>query len=160
MPRGKFLIFVVIFLAIVIYVISSSMRRGAQFFMTVEEVVSARETLAARPVRVLGVVVGETISFDAQSGILTFEIAHVPADDAALEAQGGLAVASHTAARDPQRPRLIVRYRGVIPTMLQDEAQVIVGGYLGKNGIFEADELLFKCPSRYEEVLPEETQEQ
>ena len=38
-----------------------------------------------------------------------------------------------------------------MPDLLQHEAQAIMTGRLGDDGVFYADELLLKCPSRYEE---------
>jgi len=37
---------------------------------------------------------------------------------------------------------------------LTNEAQAIMTGSLGEDGVFYADELLLKCPSRYEEGVP------
>jgi cytochrome c-type biogenesis protein CcmE len=33
-----------------------------------------------------------------------------------------------------------------------------VTGKLGEDGVFYADELLLKCPTKYEETLPEQSQ--
>ncbi len=158
MQRGKFLLLLATLLVVFAFLIYSSTRQNVQFFMTVEEALSARETLVSRPLRVLGVVIGETISFDARSGILTFEIAHMPVEKAELEAQGGLEVVLRMAAQDPQWARLSVRYYGLRPALLQDGAQVIASGHFGEDSILEAEELLFKCPSRYEEALAEPTE--
>jgi cytochrome c-type biogenesis protein CcmE len=45
-------------------------------------------------------------------------------------------------------------YQDVKPDLLQDEAQAIVRGQLKEDGRFYADELLLKCPTRYEEDVP------
>jgi cytochrome c-type biogenesis protein CcmE len=37
---------------------------------------------------------------------------------------------------------------------LNDEAQAVVTGKLGEDGIFYAEELLLKCPTKYEQALP------
>jgi cytochrome c-type biogenesis protein CcmE len=44
-----------------------------------------------------------------------------------------------------------------MPDLLQNEAQAILSGYLGEDGIFHANELLLKCPSRFEEALPDQS---
>jgi len=41
---------------------------------------------------------------------------------------------------------------------LKDEAQAIVTGKIGEDGVFYADELLLKCPTRYEEQVPAQAQ--
>jgi cytochrome c-type biogenesis protein CcmE len=38
--------------------------------------------------------------------------------------------------------------------MLRDEAQAIVTGRMAADGIFHADELLLKCPTKYQEAVP------
>jgi cytochrome c-type biogenesis protein CcmE len=38
---------------------------------------------------------------------------------------------------------------------LKHEAQAIVTGTLGEDGVFYADELLLKCPTRYQEEVPQ-----
>lgn len=45
---------------------------------------------------------------------------------------------------------LVVRYTGIVPDTFKDDAEVIVTGVLGGNGIFEGQELIAKCPSKYE----------
>jgi cytochrome c-type biogenesis protein CcmE len=42
--------------------------------------------------------------------------------------------------------------------MLKDEAQAILTGTLNPEGVFVAEELLLKCPSKYEEALPEQAE--
>jgi cytochrome c-type biogenesis protein CcmE len=43
-----------------------------------------------------------------------------------------------------------VRYDGVVPDTFKDDAEVIVTGTLGSDGVFQATDLLAKCPSKYE----------
>lgn len=43
-----------------------------------------------------------------------------------------------------------VRYSGVVPDTFKDDADIIVAGSLGPDGIFTAHELIAKCPSKYE----------
>jgi cytochrome c-type biogenesis protein CcmE len=58
------------------------------------------------------------------------------------------------AVNDPGSPSLDVIYDGPRPEMLKDEAQAIVTGTLNEDGVFVAEELLLKCPSKYEEAAP------
>ncbi len=71
-----------------------------------------------------------------------------------IEKAGGLAEALHAAVSDPAARRLQVVYVGPKPDLLRHEAQAIVTGHLGEDGVFYADELLLKCPTRYEEEVP------
>jgi len=101
-------------------------------------------------------VLGDSIQYDSQNLRLTFTIADIPADNAEIEAQGGLAAVLHAAVQDPTRPTLVVVYDGVMPDLLKNEAQAIVTGKMGADGVFYAKELLLKCPTKYEEAVPEQ----
>jgi cytochrome c-type biogenesis protein CcmE len=87
---------------------------------------------------------------------LSFEVAHVPGDNAALETEGGLAEALHQAVIDPSRARMKVVYVGPKPDLLRNEAQAIMTGHLASDGTFYAEELLLKCPTRYQEAVPDQ----
>ncbi|RMF34719.1 MAG: cytochrome c maturation protein CcmE [Chloroflexi bacterium] len=156
--RAKFYVGGLIILAAVAYLIVSSFGSHAEYFLTVEELLSRRDALQGRQVRVSGAVIGDSIVYDAQNLDLEFTIANVPGSNKEIEAAGGLAVVLRRAVNDPQAPRLTVRYHGPRPDLLKHEAQAIVTGTLGEDGIFYADELLLKCPTRYEEDLPSQAQ--
>jgi cytochrome c-type biogenesis protein CcmE len=47
-----------------------------------------------------------------------------------------------------------VVYSGVRPDLLRNEAQAIMTGRMGSDGKFHAEELLLKCPTKYEEAVP------
>jgi len=101
-------------------------------------------------------VIGDTIQYDAQTLTLSFEVAQVTGDNKEIEAQGGLAAVLHQAVIDPSRNRVKIVYVGPKPDLLRDEAQAIVTGHLGPDGVFYADELLLKCPTKYEEAVPQQ----
>jgi cytochrome c-type biogenesis protein CcmE len=107
-----------------------------------------------RNVTVSGAVLGDTIVYDSSAPRVTFTIVQVPADPKEVERAGGLATVLHEAVNDPDAPRLEVVYEDVKPDLLQHEAQAILRGQLGEDGRFYADEVLLKCPTRYEEDVP------
>jgi cytochrome c-type biogenesis protein CcmE len=152
--RIKFFIGGGLILAAVIYLIVSATQANAEYFMTVNELKSKEVSLVGRSLRISGAVVGNTIKFDPQTMNLTFDIAHVPGDNAAIEMGGGLAAVLHAAVTDLARTRLTIVYNGPKPDLMSDEAQAIVTGHLGEDGIFYADELLLKCPTKYQEAIP------
>ncbi len=156
--RNKFLIGILLIVAAVIYLIVSSTQANAQYFLTVEELLRRRAEMVDKNVRVSGAVIGDTIQYDRQKLELRFTIAHVPGDFDEVNSEGGLAAVLHQAVIDPNRPHLEVVYYGPKPDLLRDEAQAILTGHLGADGVFYADELLLKCPSHYEEALPEQSQ--
>jgi cytochrome c-type biogenesis protein CcmE len=160
MQRAKFLIGGLLILAAVVYLIASSTQASAEYFMTIDELKSKGNSVVGKSLRLSGAVIGDTIAYDANTLTLTFEVAHVPGDNAEIEAQGGLAEVLHAAVIDSSRARIKVVYQGVKPDLLRDEAQAIMTGKVDSDGVFYADELLLKCPTRYEEAVPEQANNQ
>jgi cytochrome c-type biogenesis protein CcmE len=152
--RFKFILGGLLIVAAVVYLIASSTKAAAQYYLTIDELVAKSDSVIDRDLRISGAVDGDTISYDAQSLTLRFTIANVPADSDEIEAAGGLAEALHQAVQDEHATRLDVLYEGPMPDLLRHEAQAIVTGRLGPDGVFHADELLLKCPTRYEEEVP------
>jgi cytochrome c-type biogenesis protein CcmE len=156
MQRNKFLFGGLLILAAVVYLIVSSTKANSEYFMTIDELNQKGQSVAGKSLRVSGAIIGNSIQYDAQTLTLSFEVAHVPGDNADIEAQGGLAEALHQAVVDPSRNRMQVIYIGPKPDLMRDEAQAIMTGHLAEDGIFYADELLLKCPTLYEEAVPEQ----
>lgn len=150
MSRMKFVAGGLVILAAVIYLIVSSTKANAQFYLTVEELLARQTEMTGKDVRVSGVVLGDTIENDAANGIVRFTIANIPADQNEIDRLGGLATILRNAAKDSSLPRLRVVYQGVKPDLLEDASQAIMTGSLGEDGIFNASELLTKCPTKYE----------
>jgi cytochrome c-type biogenesis protein CcmE len=153
--KPKFMIGGAMMLAAVVYLIFSATSASAERFMTVDEMLAETPEVVGESLRVTGAVVGDTIQYDADTLTLTFEVAHAPADFQEIEEQGGLAEVLFQAVNDPERQRVKVVYIGVKPDLLRGEAQAIMAGKLDEKGVFHAEELLLKCPTRYEEALPE-----
>ena len=156
--RIKFLVGGHLIGAAVIYLIISSTRASAQYFLTVDELNAKGEQSLGRELRISGAVIGDTIEYDPEALTLKFTVAHIPGDNKEIETLGGLAAVLHQAVVDPNRSRLQVVYNDVKPDLLRDEAQAIMTGRLGEDGIFYADELLLKCPTKYEEAVPEQAE--
>ncbi|MFN8412835.1 MAG: cytochrome c maturation protein CcmE [Anaerolineales bacterium] len=156
MKFNKFILGFVFIMAAVVYLIVSSTQASAEYFMTVNELNAEGPAAINKSVRLSGAVVGDTVVYDADTLTLTFEVAHVSGDNNEIEAQGGLAKVLKEAVNDPTRQRVKVEYKGVKPDLLRGEAQAIMTGKLGEDGVFHAEELLLKCPTRYEEAVPEQ----
>ncbi len=157
MQRTKFILGGLLILAAVVYLIVSSTQASAEYFMTIDEIKAEGTTAVGKSLRLSGAVVGDTVQYDPQTLTLTFDVAHVSGDNDEIEAQGGLAEVLFQAVNDPSRQRISVVYNGPKPDLLRGEAQAIMTGRLGEDGIFYADELLLKCPTRYEEAVPEQS---
>ena len=156
MKINKFVIGGIFVLGAVVFLIWAATNSGSEFFLTVDELHAQGASMVDRNLRVSGAVIGDTIQYDAQTLTLTFEVANVPADEAMIETEGGLADALHAAVVDPSRERMTIVYVGPKPDLLRNEAQAIVTGRLGEDGVFYANELLLKCPTKYEEAVPEQ----
>jgi cytochrome c-type biogenesis protein CcmE len=154
MGRSKFIIGGLLILAAVVYLIASSTQASAEYFMTVDELRAQGQSVVGRNLRLSGAVVGDSIQYDPQTLTLTFEVAHVPGDNQEVEDQGGLAAVLHAAVADPHRTHVTVEYSGPKPDLLKNEAQAIMTGQIDSDGVFHADELLLKCPTKYEEAVP------
>jgi cytochrome c-type biogenesis protein CcmE len=152
--RIKFIIGGALIIAAVVYLIVTSTKASAQYFLTIDELKARGNSVQGSALRVSGAVIGDTIQYDPQSLTLSFDVANVPGDNKEIDAQGGLAAVLHAAVIDPNRTRLHVIYTGVKPDLLRNEAQAIMTGKMGQDGAFHADELLLKCPTKYEEAVP------
>ncbi len=156
--RAKFIVGGLLIVAAIIYLIVTSTQASAQYFLTVDELANRKGSDIGRDVRVSGAVIGDTVTYDPETLRLTFKVAHVPGDNSEIDAQGGLAKVLYDAVNDPNRARLEIVYIGPKPDLLRHEAQAIMTGELGEDGVFYADELLLKCPTKYEEAVPEQSE--
>ncbi len=153
--RAKFLIGGVVMLAAVVYLIVSNIGAQQEYFITVDELEAKQSDLVGRSIRISGAVIGDTIEYDGKT--LTFDIVNIPDSAATIEDEGGLAKVLHEAVTNPDAKRVtVILIDQPKPDLLQHEAQAIVTGTLGEDGMFHADELLLKCPTRYQEAVPEQ----
>lgn len=150
--RMKFLIGGILILAAIGYLVISSTTSSARYFITVDDLVTNPD-YAGKTVRISGAVIGDTIIYDKENLIIDFTVANI-ADDT-----GDLATALYKAVSDPEATRLSVHIENeVMPDLLRHEAQAILSGTLGEDGVFYATELLLKCPSRYGEKAPDQAE--
>ena len=154
MRINKFVIGGILILGAVVFLIWTSTAANAEYFLTINELNAKGSSIVDRNLRVSGAVIGDSIQYDAPNLTLNFEVADVSGDNAVLEKEGGLAKALHQAVIDPARARMKVVYVGPKPDLLRNEAQAIMTGHLGADGTFYAEELLLKCPTRYEQAVP------
>src|SRR5215208_4411381 len=108
MRINKFVIGGLLILGAVVFLIWTSTAASAEYFLTIDELNAKGSGIVEKNLRVSGAVIGDTIQYDAQSLTLTFDVAHVPGDNADLETEGGLAVALHQAVIDPSRSHIKV----------------------------------------------------
>ena len=94
------------------------------------EVVAQQTALTGKSIRVSGNIVSDSIVYEPAKLDLQFKIS-----DPANASQ-----------------QLAIHFHGVRPDQMSTEgSSAIVEGTLGANGVVEANNLLLKCPSRYEQ---------
>ncbi|MBI1259428.1 MAG: hypothetical protein GC204_18325 [Chloroflexi bacterium] len=148
----KFLVGGLLMLGAVTYLIVSGTFSGAQYFITIDDLLKNPEYVG-KSVRMSGAVIGDSIVYDSQNLTLDFTVANFPMDTTELAKSLHEAVVSTTATH------LHVHLDNEVkPDLLKDEAQAIMTGKLGADGIFYASELLLKCPSRYQDSVPDQIQ--
>lgn len=135
--RMKFVAGGILLFAGVVYLIVNAMSGNTQLYKTVAEFYAEQDRLVGRDLRVSGWVIGDSIQFtqiDATTTRLEFDIV----DDMA----------------NPGQRLRIVAMNEPKPDLLQNEAQALVEGSIGEDGVFMANPggLLLKCPTRYEEL--------
>jgi cytochrome c-type biogenesis protein CcmE len=151
--RAKFVVGGVILLTAVVYLIGTSLVSQQQYFITVDALKKNQDHYIGRSARIAGVVLGDTINYDGHT--LEFVIANVPDSIQEVKTDGGLADVLHLSAIDPNSAKVTVILKDQPkPDLLKNEAQAIVTGKLADDGIFYADELLLKCPTRYQQDVP------
>src|SRR5438876_9021360 len=115
-------------LAAVIYLVYANTQANAVYYMTVSELKNCT-TCTTQSVRVAGVVQPGSIVRDDQKQLITFVIA-----------QGA--------------QRLPVTYNGVVPDIFRPGIEVVVEGHYTGQGPFQAQNLLAKCPSKFQAATP------
>ena len=149
--RWKFLIGGILILGAVAYLIVSSTLAGASYFITVKDLLNNAQYVN-KTIRISGAVIGDTIKYDDKNLIIDFSIANIPSD------YTDLSKALYESVNDPNSIRVPVHIVGQVkPDLLKHEAQAILTGALDKNGVFQATELLLKCPTRFQDANPGQT---
>ena len=136
-----------------VLLVITSLKGNAQYYLTVDELVSGK-TGQTGNVRVSGVVLGDTIQYDPQTPDPVIYRSQHPRRQQGDRSDGRSGRSAAPGSTNPDAARLQVIYNGVKPDLLKNEAQAIMTGSMGADGVFYAEELLFKCPSRYEDSLP------
>lgn len=144
--RWKFLLGGVMMIAAIIVMVVGATMASIQSFTTVEEVMKNPADFVGRTIRISGAVIGDTIQYDRDELNISFTISHIPNN------YGNLAEALFRSVNDPTLPKMTVYVESQVkPDLLRHEAQAIITGVLGEDGVFYASELFLKCPSRMED---------
>jgi cytochrome c-type biogenesis protein CcmE len=122
----KFIIGGVVVAVVIGLLIATSFSGSTSDYLTIAQV-KALGPDQARDSRVTGAIVADSVNWSTQEMLLTFEI-------------------------QDETGTLPIAYRGPQPDMLVDAVEAVaIGKYDVEGQIFVAEELLMKCPSKYEE---------
>jgi cytochrome c-type biogenesis protein CcmE len=109
----------------------TTLRDGAEYFKTVDEVMVERQAWEGKPLQLKGYVVPGSILVKSSTLEYKFKVQNNPARS--LE-PGHVVEASYT---------------GIVPDTFKDEAEVVLHGRFAPDG-FKSDQVVAKCPSKYE----------
>jgi cytochrome c-type biogenesis protein CcmE len=122
----KFLIGGVVVAVVIVVLIATSFSGSTSDYITIVQA-KGLDADQARNSRVAGEIVPNSVDWSTRELHLTFEI----------EDETGV---------------MPISYYGPQPDMLVDAVEaVVIGKYDPAGGVFEAEELMMKCPSKYEE---------
>jgi cytochrome c-type biogenesis protein CcmE len=107
---------------------------GATAFMdtTIQYVSLDAAASSPRPVQVMGKIDFDAVQYDSDSELLRFAIYDAQAE----QVQGA--------------KRLDVVYRGIVPGNFDQATSVVLKGQPDASGTFVAEQMLVKCPSKYQ----------
>jgi len=134
----------------VIYLLVSSTLGSMQYFITIDELLQNPASYQNKTVRVSGAVIGDSVIVNTDTSTVEFTAANISSDHEAIAESGGMAAALFEAVNNPDTRRIKIVYHGVKPDLLKDQTQAILTGKLDAKNVFQADEILLKCPTKYE----------
>ncbi len=140
--KPKFLIGIGLILVAIFAVMGFAIAGNSNLEVQVNDIQAQKAQgvdLTQRALKLTGVVVGDSITYDPSTLHLEFDVVNSRDD-----------LVSNLASA----PRVRVVFQGVKPDTLVNEAHAIVTGKMGADGKFHAgqspDALLLQCPTKYE----------
>ncbi len=131
--KVKFAAGIVVIVFSLVYLVVSGFQKTAMYYFTVSELEAREADFVDMRIKLAGKVVPGSIQLDNRTHAVQFSIWEP------VEGTGEGYSAKRT-----------VAYKGVVPDTFKDEADVILEGKTRADGVFQAETLLAKCPSKYE----------
>ena len=113
------------------FLLSRSMKEGAEYYKHVDEVMAAPDSLRTKRLQVHGNVVKDSIE----------------------QAKGTLQYRFKIESRPPRAPAVIAaNYQGLVPDTFKSGAEVVAKGTIGPDNVLQIvpDGIMAKCPSKYD----------
>jgi cytochrome c-type biogenesis protein CcmE len=125
--RKKFLIGGGVVVLAIAYLVYSAMLSTTMYYLTPSELLARGASAYGEQLRLAGQVKPDSVAAEPKTMTLRF-----------------------TVVDDADRAKTIpVVYQGVVPDSFKPDAEVVLEGKLNANGVFEANTLLAKCPTKY-----------
>ena len=122
----KFIIGGVLILGAILFATAMSFQSNTVYYLTLQEFNAQKAKYDGQVVRINGPLDQSSVQIDQKNLVLNFNLK-----------EGNLV-----------QP---VVYRGVIPDTMMNGESVVAEGKLDAQGVFQASNILVKCPSKYEE---------
>ena len=125
LKKKRFLIGGAIIVLAIVYLGYTGFMGAATYYYTVSEAVGLGSSIYGENVQVNGEVAPGSLQQEFNGRTLKFNIS---------EGTGTLSVV----------------YRGVVPDTFKVGNEVVIEGYINSDGVFQANTIMTKCPSKYE----------
>ena len=140
----KLLIAVVVIVGGIGALVYTSMESTVTYYMKPSEILTKvrndGDAVYGERVRVGGIVIDKTVKGSAATHTWEFMITDGREDKILPVAMS----------KTTPNNRITVKYKGIVPDTFKEGIIAIADGELGKDGVFTADTVLAKCPSKYE----------
>lgn len=142
--KVKLLIALVVIVGGIGALVYSSMESTVTYYMKPSEILAKASADGAavygERVRVGGIVINKTVKGSAAEHKWEFMVTDGREDKILPVAMS----------KTTPENRLTVKYNGIVPDTFKEGVIAISDGILGKDGVFVADTVMAKCPSKYE----------
>lgn len=136
MKNKKVLISAAVIIGAVYYLVMSGFQNSS-VHISLEQLKTSGGAYRGQYIRTEGTIIGSTVNWDAPNVKLSFSVT----------------------GKDNPNVVLPVIYKNVMPDNFNDATEVMIGGYYTSGESFQAEELVTKCPSKYEEKETAEQEE-
>ena len=123
--KTKFVIGGVLITFVIGYLIYAGVRDTRMYYLTPSEIIEMGEEARNTGIRLGGIVEAGSISWNEQELLLAFRV---------IDGESSIPVV----------------YQGVVPDTFENGVEIVVEGKYTDDGLFKAELLLPKCPSKYE----------
>ncbi len=126
--KFKFIIGGVIIVLAIIYLGYGAIKNTGAYYIPLDELNQNPQAYVGKNIRISGAIIQDSEDWDPTNLMLKFRMT------------------------DQTGKTILVAFHGSRPSNFDEATEAIVEGHIQPDGSFKADNLLLKCPSRYEEA--------